>query len=45
MEYVIIGAGSRGMTYGQWIKDNNMEITVTISDDPAAASEDMKTYL
>ena len=25
--------------------DNNMEITVTISDDPAAASEAMKQYL
>ena len=29
----------------KFAQDNNMEITVTISDDPAAASEDMKTYL
>ena len=27
MQYVIIGAGSRGMTYGLWSKDNNIKIT------------------
>ncbi len=26
MKYVIIGAGSRGMTYGNWAKDNGIEI-------------------
>ena len=29
----------------EFAKTNNMEITVTISDDPAAASEAMKQYL
>jgi hypothetical protein len=29
----------------EFAKANNMEITVTISDDPAAASEAMKQYL
>ena len=29
----------------EFAKVNNMEITVTISDDPAAASEGMKQYL
>ena len=26
MQYVIVGAGSRGMTYGQWAKENNIKI-------------------
>ena len=26
MQYVIIGAGSRGMTYGLWSKENNIKI-------------------
>ena len=29
----------------EFAKANNMEITVTISDDPTAASEEMKKYL
>lgn len=27
MKYIIIGAGSRGMTYGQWAKEHGIEIT------------------
>ena len=27
MKFVLIGAGSRGMIYGQWAKNHNMEIT------------------
>ena len=27
MQYVIIGAGSRGMTYGLWAKENNIKIS------------------
>lgn len=27
MQYVIIGAGSRGMTYGSWAKENGIKIT------------------
>ena len=26
MEYVIIGAGSRGMTYGHWAKEHGIKI-------------------
>ena len=26
MRYIIIGAGSRGMTYGRWAKDHGIEI-------------------
>ena len=29
----------------KFAEDNNMEITITISEDPAQASEDMKKYL
>ena len=48
--YKTIGADrAAGEAFVAWCAkfaaDNNMEITMTISDDPAAASEGMKQYL
>ena len=48
--YKTIGANrANGEAFVAWCaefaKANNMEITITISDDPAAASEAMKQYL
>ena len=48
--YKTIGANrANGEAFVAWCaefaKINNMEITITISDDPAAASEAMKAYL
>ena len=48
--YKTIGANrANGEAFVAWCaefaKVNNMEITITISDDPAAASEAMKQYL
>ena len=48
--YKTIGSNrANGEAFVAWCaefaKTNNMEITITISDDPAAASEAMKQYL
>ena len=48
--YKTIGADkAAGEEFGAWCAkfaaDNNMEITITISEDPAQASEGMKQYL